>query len=199
MKLLAARKNARTSVAGLVALVLALATSWANAAITVSGDLAGKPGDIVAFSIVVTGGSVIESIDIVPPYDGLAPVLTFLDLRDTDGLAGGSGACLGGGCAFFYLPSKEFAQDTLVATLEFQVTPHAMDFVDEQTSSVPLDLGIMVAGLPVPELQNLSFTVLNIPEPSSMALMAAGIAVLGGACVRRRRREASDAAPGHVS
>jgi hypothetical protein len=158
----------------------ALISSSASAAIVVLGPLQGQPGDHVEFSVAVTAGTALQSIDIAPNYSRLAPVLALVDAQPMPALtSGGSGFCLNFRCSYTYVPAKSFAQDTVLETLQFTVTPNALEFVDKATSTVPLLLGInFTVGGKLTVLTNPSFKVLSIPEPSSAGLIAVGSLLL---------------------
>jgi hypothetical protein len=139
---------------------------------------------------------VLQSIDIVPAYSTLAPVLTFVGAQPMPALTdGGSGLCRNFKCSYTYNPAKPFAQDTVLETLRFTVTPNAMDFVDKATSTVPLLLGIdFTVGGKFTILSNPSFKVLSVPEPSSAGLIAVGSLLLIGMRYRRLRPTRLEAA-----
>ena len=177
-------KARRTLALYLVVLAFGLTSSWARANVILLGEPRGKPGDEIELSIAVTPGTTLSDIDIVPNYEDFAAVVTFLGLAATDALTqGGSGLCINGMCTYFYIPNKSFAQQTILATLHFRVTDDAESFVDSN-GQFPFDLGVRVTEQKVALPQGLAFTVLEIPEPSTYALMVAGVFVLVAVRIR---------------
>jgi hypothetical protein len=167
---------------------------WAEAALILIGTPAGKPGDIIELSLAVTAGTAFDNIDIVPDYEALSPVLLFQELRETDALKeGGLGGCFDGSCGYFYLSRKSFDEDTVLATLQFQVSYDAEEHIDMTSRKFPFDLDVLIRGQKVPILEpdKAFFTVLavpEVPEPSSALLLAGGMMLLAGVYGRRYER-----------
>ena len=141
-----------------------------SAEVFYGGDTKGFAGEDVEMTINARAGTTLEALDIVPEIADVAGVLNFVSFIDTPGLTdGGSGLCTGQSCAFFYLPEKTFATDTLLATLRFSINPGAAP------GPVPFDAGVTVGSVPLPIPAGANFEVLAIPEPSSWALFLAGL------------------------
>jgi hypothetical protein len=166
----------------------------ADAAIGVEGKDSGVPGETVSFTVFATSGTALNSIDILPLYDdpsgpvlAFSDVLVFLNAEALSGLSGGTGECADdtGTCAFFFTSPRNFTERTDLALFEFLVNPAA-----QPGTVVNLDLGILLGSTEVPMPDNVAeFAVTAIPEPTSIALMLAGLTGMWG-WTRCRRRPA---------
>jgi len=152
-----------------------------HAEIFYGGQTKGVPGAAVDLSIHARAGTVLEALDIVPALADVASVLHLVSFEQTVGLTdGGSGLCTDQACAFFYLPEKTFAVDTLLARYRFTIDPAA------PLGVVTFDTGIVVGAMPLPLPSVLQFEVLAVPEPSTWMLFMLGSIAIPFALRRAR-------------
>lgn len=153
-----------------------------HAEIFYGGQTKGVPGSVVDLSINARAGTVLDALDIVPALADVASVLHLVSFEQTTGLTdGGTGLCTEQACAYFYLPEKTFAVDTLLAHYRFKIDPTAPIGV------VTFDIGVVVGATPLPLPSAMQFEVLAVPEPSSWMLMLLGSIAIP-LVLRRARR-----------
>ncbi len=140
-----------------------------HAEIFYGGQTKGVAGSQVDLTIHARAGTVLDSLDIVPELAAVASILHLVSFDTTAGLTdGGSGFCTDQACAYFYLPDKTFAEDTLLARYRFTIDPAA------PLGVVPFDTGVTVGITPLPLPGALQFEVVAVPEPSSWLLLLLG-------------------------
>lgn len=148
---------------------LACMAFTAHAQVFFSGQTKGAPGSEVNLSIHAGAGTVLQALDIVPGLEDVASILHLVSFVPTAGLTGGgSGLCTDQACAFFYLPEKTFAVDTLLARYRFTIDPAA------PLGVVAFDTGVVIGATPLPLPSALRFEVVAVPEPSSWMLFLLG-------------------------
>ena len=125
--------------------------------------------------------TLLEALDIVPALADVASVLHLVSFDQTPGLTeGGTGLCTDQACAFFYLPEKTFAADTLLAHYRFTIDPAA------PLGVVAFDTGVVVGDTALPLPSALQFEVVAVPEPSSWLLFLLGAMAMPVALRRMR-------------
>ena len=160
---------------------LACMVFTAHAEVFFSGQTKGVPGSEVNLSIHARAGMVLEALDIVPVLEDVASILHLVSFVPTAGLTdGGSGLCTDQACAFFYLPEKTFAEDTLLARYRFTIDPAA------PLGLVAFDMGVVVGATALPLPNALQFEVVAVPEPSSWLLLLLGL-IAAPLALRRAR------------
>lgn len=149
----------------------------ASAEVFYGGQTKGLPGDPVELTINARADTVLESIDIVPEYAGVAGLLNFVSLTGTSALMDdGLGQCTDQACAFLYVETKTFSANTVLATLRFTIAPGT------PVGIVAFDPGVFVGDDILPAT---SFEVLAVPEPTTWAMFLLGLLVVG--CAIRRK------------
>lgn len=152
-----------------------------QAEIFYSGQTKGMPGSEVDLAIHARAGTVLDALDIVPRLEDVASILHLVSFEPTASLTeGGTGMCTDQACAFFYLPDKTFAVDTMLARYRFTIDPAA------PLGVVAFDTGVVVGATPLPLPDALRFEVLAVPEPSSVMLLLLGL--IAAPLVLRRAR-----------
>jgi hypothetical protein len=175
-------KRLCNAAAATLLMAAALCSQTAQSALYYGGDPKGLPGEAVSLTLNAAAGTTLDALDLLPDLAALAGRLTFVSLDLTPAFTdGGTGFCNDDpvGCSYFFLPEKEYAVDTLLATLNFLIP------ADAPVGPIPFDPGVFVGdadALPIPVGQG--FEVLAIPEPASVALLLAGLLAL--AAVTRR-------------
>ena len=158
--------------------------SVSQADVFYSGQTKGQRGAFVELTVNARAGTTLESIDIVPDLDPVADVLQFTGLDVLPALTdGGSGPCAGQACALFYIETKTFPAQALLARICFRIAD------DAPIGPVAFDPGITVGEdiLVLPAAAG--FEVLAIPEPGTWGLGVAGLFTLWAVLARRRASE----------
>lgn len=183
-----AKRPVGLTLAGLALVLISVGT---QAEVVLFGPAAGRPNEVVEFSLSITPGT-ISSIDIIPRYDKFSKILTLLSYEFTPALMdGSSGPCVDGACALFYASPKSFDTITELASWQYMVNADAENFVTANGEFKPFTFEVTVERDRVLLPADRTFRVLAVPEPSTWVLVAIGFILILATGARASRSDAA--------